>query len=94
MNDSPSAERSVARADVADSADRSATLWMRAALFGTTAVVMAAGAVFLFASGSWLKALLALAAALGGAQRVVAACREEKRVFALAVETLEGNRDV
>jgi hypothetical protein len=92
VSDPTPAERSVAHADVADSADRSAALWLRSLLFGLTAAIMSAGAAFLMWNAAWLQGSLALLAAGACARRVVLARREERRVFARAVETLEGHR--
>jgi hypothetical protein len=87
-----SAHRHVAQADVADSADRSAALWLRTMALGLTAVVMGGGAVVLAVAGSLLQSVLAAAAGAVCVRRIVLTRREEKRVFALAVKTMEENR--
>jgi hypothetical protein len=91
-NPAPSARRSVAQADVADSADRSVALWLRTVALGITAMVLGGGAIALAFGGSLVQAVLAAAAGAICVRRIVLARREEKRVFALAVKTMEDNR--
>jgi hypothetical protein len=81
------AERSLAHADLADSADRSAALWLRSVSFGVLAAGLITVAVLCVLRGAELPALISLAGAWVSARRVVRARREEARVFRGAVKT-------
>jgi hypothetical protein len=87
------AEGSLAKADVADSATRSVTLWLRMVAFGLTAAGMVVTAGLMALGGAWLQTLLALGAASICVRRIASARREDARVFALAVRTMEEERN-
>jgi hypothetical protein len=86
------AELSLAKADVADSATRSGSLWLRMLALGVTAVAMVTLAVLMAVRGDRLQSALAVAVASVCARRAVQAKHEETRVFALAVRTMEEHR--
>jgi hypothetical protein len=92
MTEPTPAQRAVAHADVADSAERSANLLTRTITWGITALVLGVGAIVLAMDGSLLQGGLAAAATVVCLRRSVQARREEKRVFALAVKAMEDNR--
>ena len=86
------AERSLSHADLADSADRSAALWLRSASFGIFTVGLITVAVFCVLRGAEVAAMISFAGAWASGRKLVRARREEARVFSAAVETMREGR--